>query len=39
MDKLAAVTTSLFIAANSMSIISLLKPEWIVSKLSGRLIF
>eukprot|EP00112_Aurelia_sp_Birch-Aquarium-sp1_P012068 Seg2533.5 transcript_id=Seg2533.5/GoldUCD/mRNA.D3Y31 product="putative protein C16orf52 A" protein_id=Seg2533.5/GoldUCD/D3Y31 len=35
MDKLAAVTTSLFMGADAMAIISLLKPEWIVTNFAG----
>ena len=36
MDKLAAITTSLFIAANAMAVVSILRPEWIVNKVNGE---
>jgi len=36
MEKLAAITTSLFIAANAMAVVSLLRPEWIVNKVNGE---
>ena len=39
MEKLAAITTSLFIAANAMAVVSLLRPEWIVNKVNGERIF